>query len=294
MIKIEGVLQERIRASFAPLNDESAVNSFPPPASLSTALGRLIPPGTRLVGPRNISRDVAKMFTTASVNMWLRAVHSFLISTSLTDVSPIWASVSGYYSSHYSVRALAHLLGYFQLFGRKQIVRLELENGRYICTFDAKKASDREHRVYWRIVKRDRHFASDPYFTENCPTPSSSDGCDVDHRDRASYADHLPQLPVFRPLDGIAIRERVGTIAQMEVSAPPIPSASRFPEVKSVQIVAYHRLIRFRSLVDTVIGDANRFWKVYREPAWARTYMNFELTQEARPGAMPVVSGFTL
>ena len=34
--------------------------------------------------------------------MWLRAVHSF-ISASLTGISDIWASVAGYYSSHYWV-----------------------------------------------------------------------------------------------------------------------------------------------------------------------------------------------
>ena len=44
-------------------------------------------------------------FAMAAVKMWLRAVHSFLISVSLTKASPIWSSVAGYYSSHYSIRA---------------------------------------------------------------------------------------------------------------------------------------------------------------------------------------------
>jgi hypothetical protein len=288
-VKIDTSVRSHIVSAFAPLNDEAAVNAFPPQTALSSALNAFVPLGSKVLAPKNTSQDVAKMFTTAAVNMWLRAVHSFLISTSLTDVSPVWSSVAGYYSSHYSVRALAHLLGYFQLFGRKQIVRLEFRGVRYVCTFDRKKAGDREHRVYWRIVKRDQHFAADPFFTENQPTPQSPENCDVEHRDRANYADHLPQFPIFQPLDAIAVRTRIRRIAGIEVTSPPIPRASRYPEVESVQIVAYHRLVRFRDLVDTIIGDTNRFWSVYRKPAWARAFMDFQVTEEAR-----MFSQFTL
>ena len=276
-MKIDPALQAHITTAFAPLNDEAAVNAFPPPASLSQALNRALPAGSKGLESRNASQDVAKMFTTAAVDIWMRAVHSFLVSASLTEVSPIWASVAGYYSSHYSVRALAHLLGFFQLFTRKRIVQLELQGGRYVCTFDPKTPEGREHRIYWKIVKKDQHFAGDPFFTEN---NAVIDNSDVGHRDRANYADHLPQFPVFRPLDAIALKNRVDKISEIECSAPPIPRVSQYPDVGSVQIIAYHRLVRFRDLVDTIIGDQNRFWNVHRSPPWARDFIDYQLTEE--------------
>lgn len=276
-MQIDPALQVHITTGFAPLNDEAAVNAFPPPASLSQELNAALPAGSSGVATRNASQQIVKMYTTASVNMWMRAVHSFLVSASLTNVSPIWASVAGYYSSHYSVRAIAHLLGFFQLFTRKRIVRLELQGGSYICSFDPKTAGDREHRVYWKIVKKNAHFAADPFFTEN---NSLIDESDVAHRDRANYADHLPQFPMFRPLNAIALKTRIDRISEIEFSAPPIPRVSRYPDIESVQIIAYHRIVRFRDLVDTIIGDGNRFWNVHRNPTWARDYMDFQLTEE--------------
>jgi len=218
------------------------------------------------------------MFTTAAVDIWMRSVHSFLVSASLTEVSPIWASVAGYYSSHYAVRALAHLLGFFQLFSRKRIARLELGGGNYVCTFNPKKAGEREHRIYWQIVKDDRHFSADPFFTEYNPAIDESD---VAHRDRANYADHLsPMFPIFRPLNAETLRSRIDRISEIPFTSPPIPRVSRYPDVESVQIIAYHRLVRFRDLVDSVVGNGNRFWNVHRNPTWARDYMDFQLTEE--------------
>jgi len=208
--------------------------------------------------------------------MWLRSVHSFLISASLTNASPIWASATGYYSSHYTVRSIAHLLGFFQLFTWGKIVRLELKSGQFVCSFNAKTVRDREHSFYWRIVKSNPLFAADPFFTQNAP----GDVSDVTHRDRANYADHLSQFPVFRPLDADAVKSRIDRISEIEFDAPPIPQVSRYPDVESVQIIAYHRLVRFRELVDAIIGTENRFWKVHRDPPWARDFMDFQLTEE--------------
>ena len=275
-MKIDAALQVHITTAFASLNAEAAVDAFPPPASLSQALNAALPAGSTGSAARNASQDTAKMFATAAVNVWMRAVHSFLVSASLTDVSPIWASVAGYYSSHYAVRALAHLLGFFQLFTRRRIVRLQLDGGRYVCTFNPKSAGDREHRVYWKIVKKDHHFAADPFFTENPPIDES----DVAHRDWANYADHLPQFPMFRPLDAGALKIRIDRVSEIEFSSPPIPRVSRYPDIEAVQIMAYHRVVRFRDLVDTIIGDGNRFWNVHRNPPWARDFMDFQLTEE--------------
>jgi len=277
IMRIERDLQTHIKAAFEMVNDGPAGSSFPSPGSLSDTLNKAIPPGTSLHVTPNKVPGIAKMFTTASVNMWMRSVHSFLVSASLTNVSPVWASVSGYYSSHYSVRAMAHLLGFFQLFGRKRIVRLELQGGRFICSMNKSAVHDREHRFYWQIVKLNTLFASDPFFSQN---DSTTDQSDVAHRDYANYIDHLPHFPVFRPLDAEALRSRIDRISEIEIKSPPIPRVSRYPDLESVQIVAYHRIVRFRALLDTVLGTNNRFWNVHRDPAWARDFMDFQLTEE--------------
>jgi len=289
-MKIDPTLEAHVRAAFAPLNTEAAVDAFPSPSSLSQALSVALPAGARGVTITTAPQAVARMFTTAAVNMWMRAVHSFLVSASLTNVSPTWASVAGYYSSHYTVRALAHLLGFFQLYVRKRVVHLELQGGRYSCTYRQKTASDREHRVYWKLVKNDQHFAGDPFFTQN---DSSGDESDVAHRDWANYADHLPQFPLFRPLDATTLKARIDRISEIEFSAPPIPRLSQYPDVDSVQIVAYHRLVRFRDLVDAIIGDDNRFWKVHRNPPWARDFMDFQLTKDESLKAQFTLNGST-
>ena len=131
-MRIDPALQAHITTAFAPLNDEAAVNAFPPPGSLSKALNLVLPSGSTGVTSRNASQDLAKMFTTAAVNIWMRGVHSFLVSASLTNISPVWASLSGYYSSHYSVRALAHLLGFFSTLLPKANCPTRLA-GRTIC-----------------------------------------------------------------------------------------------------------------------------------------------------------------
>jgi len=278
MKKIDATLRKQIEVAFAPLNTAAAANAFPAPASLSDLLYRIHTAGPNAPAHHRDVMEAARMFTTASVDMWLRAVHSFLVSTSLTNVSPTWASVAGYYSSHYSVRAFAHLLGFFQSYNIKRIVRIELQsNGTYVCKFERKRAGDREHSIYWRIVKKDPHFAADPFFTDNAP----GDVSDASHRERANYADHLPQFPIFRPLDREALKQRVERISEIETLAPPIPSVSRYPDLESVQIVAYHRLVRFRSLLDAVVVE-NRFWLVHREPAWARGFVDYQLTEEGQ------------
>jgi hypothetical protein len=279
-MRIDPVVHAQISAAFALLNDGAAVDAFPPSGSLSKSLSGTLPVGSRGTDLRNVTPTLAKMFVTGSVNIWMRGVHSFLVSCSLTSVSPVWTSVAGYYSSHYSVRALAHLLGFFQLFARKRIVRLELAGGRYLCNFDPKTAGDREHRVYWKIVKRDSHFATDPLFTENKPAIDEFDQSDVSHRDRANYTDHLPQFPTFRPLDVAALRSRINRISEIEFATPPIPRAGLYPDIESVQIVAYHRLVRFRSFVDALVGDENRFWNVHRDPVWARDFLDYQLTEK--------------
>ena len=280
-MKIDPAVKAHVEEAFAPLNNQAAAHSFPSPASLSSALDKVNPSGATIIVAPGKTPAIAKMFTTAAVDMWLRAVHSFLISASLTNVSPIWSSASGYYSSHYTVRSLAHILGFFQLFSRKKIARLELQAGRFVCRFDAKTMHDREHSFYWKIVKSNPLFSSDPFFTKNPSKDEADVGSDVGHRDRANYADHLSSFPMFHPLNELEVKRRIERISEIEVKAPPIPIVRLYPDIESVQVIAYHRLMRFRDLVDTIVGTRNRFWSVHRDPPWAREFMDFQVTAEA-------------
>lgn len=273
-MKIEATLQDRVTRLFAPLDHEPATN-LPATGALSTALAAFVPATSKAVITSNIGPSIFKMFPTAAVNIWMRGVHSFLASTALTEISPIWASVAGYYSSHYSVRAIAHLLGCFQLFTIHRTVQLELDGNRFVGTFSPKTGNDREHRLYWKVVKTDPHFAGDSFFTDNNP---ANERCDVRHRDKANYADHLPQFPTFHPLDRNTIIARINKISSIEIVSAPIPNADDYPDVESVQVVAYHRLVRFRALLDAILGSRNRFWSVHRNPPWSREFMDFQLT----------------
>ncbi len=269
----------QIREVFRPLNTVAAANTFPPPATLSETLKNISPALTAENPSRNINltpRD-ASYFATAAVEMWLRSVHSFLVSTSLTEVSPIWASVSGYYSSHYSVRGLAHLLGYFHLFSKSQTTELTYVSGRYVCKFTKKKSGKGggEHALYWDLVKDHPVFSADPLFTKNT---LNQDASDAGHRNRANYLDHIYEYPNFQPLNREALKNRVDHISKMVFQTPPIPKISGFPDVDSVQLIAYHRLVSFRNLLDQELGGHNRFWNVHRNPPFATQFMNFQLT----------------
>jgi hypothetical protein len=272
-MSIDPVLNAHVTRSFAQLRREAAGN-FPAAASLSTALNAAVTPNSKTAYAVNLRPVVAAMFPKAGVDVWMRAVHSFLVSAALTDVSPIWASVSGYYSSHYSVRALAHILGFFQLFGAKQTVQLDMSGSQLLCTFSPKTRQDREHRIYWKVVKSHPSFVNDALFTEN---DSNGDPSDAGHRDRANYIDFLQNFPTFQPLDRNQVVQRIERISNIEFTAPPIPSASRFPDIDSVQIMAYHRLVKFRDLLDEILGGVNRFWNVNRNPPWAREFIDYQL-----------------
>jgi hypothetical protein len=247
---------------------------------LAEALERVCPQSS--TEPVRVPTDVPILFATAAVEAWLRAVHSFLISASITDASPLWSAIAGYYASHYCMRAFSHLLGYFQLFRRKRIVRLE--KGRPMCLFSRKQGTDREHAFYWKVVKQDPYFATDPLFTEN---QDDSEASDAAHRNRVTYGDHLSNFPQFRVLNEQALQDRLQLISAMQFGAPPIPRRANAPDVESVQIVAYHRIVRFRRLVDDILGGQSRFWTIHRSPTWAVAWVGFQLTEQPGLGSVP-------
>jgi hypothetical protein len=276
-LTIEQAVRDHVATIFEPLKRIAAARAFPPPTTLSAKLESLLPKPSAGVHLAHVSPELAAVFATAAVDVWMRSVHSFLISASLEHASPIWASASGYYSSHYSVRAFAHLFGHFQLHQKRRKVRLEILKGRFVCTFDPKQAGDREHQYYWKALKQSSLFAADPYFTSNDGGAAS----EVGHRDRANYADHLGLLPKFRSLEEGALRQRVHYISQIQFSAPPIPSIGKFPDVDAVQIIAYHRLVRFRQVLDEVLGGSNRFWNLHRTPSWTNGMIDFQITEQS-------------
>src|SRR3989344_7964975 len=124
-------------ALFLELDSQKRPGWFPPPGSLAEELRKKIVKGGSSF---RLSSSDSILFATAAVEMWLRAVHSFLISSSLEKASPIWSSISGYYASHYVMRAFAHLHGHFLLRGSRQHVRISHGKGKsFLC--ESKKES---------------------------------------------------------------------------------------------------------------------------------------------------------
>ena len=261
---------------FQGLGSTSATDAIPPPATLSLILNNIVDNSSTSSSP--ISQTDATKFATAAVEMWHRAVHSFLISASLTKASPIWSSVSGYYSSHYSIRAFAHLFGHFLLYkNNKCRIELELDGNHYLCHIKP-KGNKGEHRYYWKIVHEHPDLIDDSFFTINNEYISESDSA---HRNKANYYDHLNGFQPFQVLDETYLKHRIAVISNIEIDEAPIPNcdASPYPDLENVQIVAYHRLVKFRNFIDSILGGTNRFWSVHRNPSWCPNYMHFQLVK---------------
>jgi hypothetical protein len=267
-------LSTQITVMFSALNTKSAANAFPEARTLARLLVSRCAPyaaDTIAVKPPDLT-----VFATAAVEIWLRALHSFLISASLTDASPIWASVAGYYSSHYSVRAFAHLFGLFHLHTAKRIIQIKRQGKGWVFEITRKNGGDREHKLYWKYLAEHKALRNDPFFYPNREDIPQSDGS---HRNRANYADHLNAFPIFKPLSEEYLAHRIQKIAEIEFSAVPIPNADKFPDIATVQILAYHRIVKFRKLLDEIVGTDNRFWGVQRNPSWRPKDLTFEVVE---------------
>lgn len=221
------------------------------------------------------SPALARMFASAAVEMWHRALHSFIVSAGLSTTSPIWSSVAGYYASHYVVRGNAHLLGRYLLYRQKKIVSLLLEGGVFYCTLDKKGADDREHKAYWKFVRASSQFGKDPFFDVDTDVVPHSDGA---HRTKANYTDHVGEFSAFKALTLEGVIERIRRISDIEMTAVPIPNADSYPDLESVQIMAYHRIVRFRQYLDGLLGADNRFWNAHRAPQWCDKVIDFQIS----------------
>jgi len=270
---------QQIETMFSRLRRKKAAYAIPAPGTLAAKLASVVE--TASSESTIIDAPTLALFATASVEMWHRSVHSFLVSASLTKASPLWASVSGYYSSHYSIRAFAHLLGYFQLQSRRKILQVEVNCGQYICHIHRKQGGDREHKFYWKAVKNHARFAADPFFTKNEEGQPRSDG---GHRSKANYIDHINQFPMFETLDEVYLKARVEKIAGVELSDAPIPTSDSYPDTDNVQLIAYHRMVKFRKFVDEALGNTNQFWKTHRKPKWCPHFLDFQIVEPIYTG----------
>ena len=266
-------LSSQVQRMFAGLNNQSAAGALPAPGTLANLLSRHVVPTSATTIVAAPPRELV-YFATAAVEVWLRSVHSFLISVSLTKASPIWSSVAGYYSSHYSIRAFAHLFGVFHLHRKKRVVHLEKAANHFVFRIEKKQGGDREHKLYWKYVKEHPQLAKDPFFYASQDDQPRSDGS---HRNKANYSDHVDRFPVFLPLEAEYLEERVERISTILFSDVPVPDADNFPDIENVQIVAYHRIVKFRQLVDEALGTENRFWKIQRNPSWCPKTLTFSV-----------------
>jgi hypothetical protein len=269
----------QIRLMFEPVKTKKATLKIGKPGELSSTLSSLITSKS----PANtffVDQSILKLFATATIEMWQRAVHSYLISLSLTNSSDIWASVSGYYSSHYSIRAIAHGHGYFQLFRDKKIVELSIDGKNNVLNI-SDKGGKREHQLYWAAVNKHSAFSTLPLFpSSNLSAPKISDSS---HRERANYTDLLNRFGILEPLSVIKIKERASQIASFDIVGTTIPDYSNFPEIDNVQILAYHRIIKFRNYLDQILGTTNYYWTIERDPVWARNIITYEAIDTSMP-----------
>ena len=269
-------IEKHIPILFETLEKQGANTPLDTPGVLSKELTALVDK-SKGAASVHITPKLTARFATAATEIWQRGVHSFLISASLTEASPIWACVSGYYASHYSVRGLAHLLGFFQLRRRARIVSVEFVSGRHVCHIQHSTGTRREHKFYWKAVKDSARFVNDPFFTDN--PEYDEDESDVAHRNIANYLDHLNAFPKFQPLNEESLRKRLAVLSGMQLSSVPVPNKAKYPDINSVQLIAYHRIIKFRQLLDSTLGGANKFWNAQRNPPWCTRFLNFQVTE---------------
>lgn len=259
-----------IQRSFEPIRRRGGT-AMPALAKLANTLRTACPhAGT---GRVNLDPNTASLFATGSVECWLRSVHSYLVSCAATNTSPIWSAISGYYASHYSVRAICHLFGFFQMYSPNKKVQLDLQGGGAVCSFDP-KGNSREHSSYWTMLSKHPLTGGTGLFPTNADRDEHSE---VAHRNRATYADHINRFPNFAPLQEQQLRDRLQRLSNVEFTSVPRPQAEKFPDLVPVQVIAYHRLIYFRRLLDEALGNQNKFWSNFRKPQWASEYLDFQL-----------------
>lgn len=264
-----------LELSFASAERPGASLTFPKPGTLSDAMAKLLgahPDGTPVVPYQDRS-----LFASAGVEMWHRAIHSFLWSVALTTASPLWASVCGYYASHFIMRAYAHSLGFFKSFAKSEIVQVTMVGPNFVCSrLDVGSKQRGEHSFYWKVVKKYPDYLGNNLFRENSERDPSSESA---HRTFANYTDHLSS---FRGIDNFAIdkvAQQVDKISRIRRDSVVPPTREAFPDLQNVQIIAFQRIVEFQDFLDSRVG-ANRFWNAHRRPAWCRNQMIYQVEEQ--------------
>lgn len=263
--------------SFEKLNRPTSKLDFPPMGALSECLSRIL---TDNSGSMSIGHKHSCMLASSSVEMWHRAIHSFICSVGFTQSSPLWASNCGYYASHFIMRAFAHSLGFFKSFKKRCGVQIIVQRGQFVCVdLDSKIG---EHGFYWKVVKEHPNFISNPLFRENQERENNRDRdkSDVVHRNYATYADHLNQFDSVGFLDSKAIIDRIDRIGKYPLYSVEAPTPQRgvFPDMLNVQILAFQRIVAFHDYLDDRVSN-NKFWKAHRRPTWCNKIVTFHVNK---------------
>jgi hypothetical protein len=218
------------------------------------------------------SHSKASLFGFASIEMWHRAIHSFLISIALTKCSPIWSSVIGYYASHYVMRAFAHAFGFFKSYSGKKIVQLIIDRGYFDIT--KLKSDDRgEHKFYWKVVKDYRDFTNNPLFSFNNERDNKSD---CFHRNYANYTDLLNNFVKIELPNDKSIEDSLSKICSIKRYSITELRKDKHPDLQNIQTLAYQRIVTFHDFLNERIPD-NSYWKTFKEPNWCKGIIDFYL-----------------
>jgi len=258
--------------SFAKLDKPNAKMDFPSPGSLSLHLNGLLAKAGAM--PPTLSHQHSPMLASASVEMWHRAIHSFLWSVALAECSHLWASVSGYYASHFVMRAFAHSMGLFKSFTYRKVVQVVMVKGHFACSLS--ETNHGEHAFYWKAVKAHPKLLANPLFRENYERDPKSDSA---HRTFANYTDHLDN---FAPLEfpGLeTVAMIVEKISRIRLHSVTEPSREDYPDLQNVQILAFQRIVAFHDFLEERVPN-NRFWRAHRRPSWCKDVMVFQVEDQ--------------
>ena len=259
-----------LELTFARLGRSGATLDFPEKKSLAKHVAKLIEDSTPTILHTN-----ASLFASASVEMWQWAVHSFLWSVALTKYSEIWSSVTGYYASHYVMRAFAHAFGFFKSFSGKKVVQISIRAGHFVVSvLDEKERG--EHSFYWKVVKKHPEFSHNPLFRSNSEKDRTSD---CSHRNDANYTDHIGNFDKSGFPRAVELVESVEKISHIRRFA--VTEVGEYPNLSNVQILAYQRIVTFRDFLDKRLPN-NHFWRTHKFPNWCRGIITFELHDPER------------
>lgn len=260
--------------TFGKLDKPNAKMDFPKPGTLSNQFNALLDGAN--ASPM-LSHQHCPLLASAGVEMWHRAIHSFLWSVALTKSSPLWASVSGYYASHFVMRAFSHSMGIFKSFRQREVIQISLKNGQFICSpLTWSKNSQGEHAFYWKAVKGHPKFVGNDLFRENSERDPKSDAA---HRTFANYTDHLCSFPPmeFPKIEEVA--DSVERISRIRLHSVTHPSREDYPDLRNVQILAFQRILAFHDFLDDKV-PRSRFWRMHRRPNWCKDVMLFQVEDQ--------------